>query len=317
MPQLIGALSFGLSLIALFAASTAYHDFDFGPETNARLRRLDHAAIYLLIAGTYIPTLIHLLSGTWRLAMLTLVVLLAVAGVLFEIVWFDTSSRAGAILYVAMGWLIVLAWAEIWQVITAGQATLLISGGLIYTGGALVYALKWPDPWPKVFGFHESTGTGFCRHQPGIMRSNRRTMRYGQPRIMRSIGGVSTPSTAPYRRWLPSQNHLGWESIQAAGTLKPRGASRKVIIAQMATPEKSPEKSAQTRLSSFPTIHPIPFPNPTDIPRCVTTPRRIAPEPSGSIPPSPNASPARESGPIQKPAIAEKGSQRPLSAPTE
>ena len=153
--RLIGALSFGVSLVTLFAASTAYHYFDLGPTANGKLRRLDHAAIYLLIAGTYIPSLLHLLSGFWRISMLALVVVLAVAGVLFKMLWFNTSSKAGAVLYVAMGWLIVLAGTEIWPVITAQQATLLVGGGLIYTVGAIVYALKWPDPWPEHFGSHE------------------------------------------------------------------------------------------------------------------------------------------------------------------
>jgi hemolysin III len=153
--RIVGALSFGLALILLFSASTAYHYFDLGPDANGKLRRLDHAAIYLLIAGTYVPSLIHLLSGTWRIAMLVLVGALAVAGVLFKLVWFNTSSRAGTILYVAMGWVIVIAAAEVWPVITVRQAALLFGGGVIYTLGAVVYATKWPDPWPGYFGFHE------------------------------------------------------------------------------------------------------------------------------------------------------------------
>lgn len=153
--RLAGALCFGISLIVLFAASSAYHYFDLGMDANGKLRRLDHAAIYLLIAGTYVPSLIHLLAGTWRITMLTLIAVLAVAGVLFKLVWFNTSSKAGALLYVAMGWVIVVAGFEIWPVITARQVTLLVSGGLIYTLGAVVYAVRWPDPWPDRFGHHE------------------------------------------------------------------------------------------------------------------------------------------------------------------
>lgn len=153
--RLTGALCFGLSLILLFAASTAYHYFDLGPNANGKLRRLDHAAIYGLIAGTYVPSLIHLLEGAWRITMLLVIAGLAIAGVLFKLVWFNTSSRAGALLYVAMGWVIVVAGYEIWPVITARQAILLVGGGLTYTVGALVYATKWPDPWPERFGFHE------------------------------------------------------------------------------------------------------------------------------------------------------------------
>ena len=153
--RIVGALSFGVALVVLFSASTAYHYFDLGADANGKLRRLDHAAIYLLIAGTYVPSLIHLLAGTWRIAMLALVGALAVVGVLFKLVWFNTSSKAGTILYVAMGWVIVIAAAEVWPVITLRQATLLFGGGVIYTLGAVVYAFKWPDPWPGHFGFHE------------------------------------------------------------------------------------------------------------------------------------------------------------------
>jgi hemolysin III len=153
--RLTGALIFGISLIALFAASTAYHYFDLGGDANGKLRRLDHAAIYLLIAGTYVPSLIHLLEGTWRITMLTVIGVLAVAGVLFKMVWFNTSSKGGALLYVAMGWVIVVAAHEIWPVISPRQATFLIGGGLIYTLGAVVYATRWPDPWPQRFGHHE------------------------------------------------------------------------------------------------------------------------------------------------------------------
>lgn len=153
--KLIEALCFGVSLVLLFGASTAYHYFDVEPETIAKLRRLDHAAIYGLIAGTYVPSLVHLLDGVWRLAMLALIVVLGVTGVLFKLVWFDTGSKAGAWLYVAMGWVIVLAGFEIWPVITARQLGLLVGGGIIYTLGAVVYAAKRPDPLPEVFGFHE------------------------------------------------------------------------------------------------------------------------------------------------------------------
>ncbi|HEX9783693.1 MAG TPA: hemolysin III family protein, partial [Opitutaceae bacterium] len=153
--RLTSALCFGISLIALFAASTAYHYFDFGPQANAKLRRLDHAAIYGLIAGTYVPSLLLVLSGTWRIAMLVLIATLGIAGIVFKIVWFNPTSKAGAFLYVAMGWVILLAWPQLWPVITAQQATLLVGGGVIYTVGAVVYATKWPNPWPGHFGFHE------------------------------------------------------------------------------------------------------------------------------------------------------------------
>ncbi len=155
VPRLVSMAIYGMSLVALFSASTAYHFFDLGPRGNKWLRRVDHAAIYLLIAGTYVPALTLLLSGTMRVAMLAIVLGIAMLGVLFKLVLFNAAGKAGTILYVILGWVIVIPGYYMLPRMSAESVTWLVSGGIAYTVGALIYATKRPDPWPGVFGFHE------------------------------------------------------------------------------------------------------------------------------------------------------------------
>jgi hemolysin III len=146
---------YGLSLSGLFLASSTYHFYDLGLSGNLLLRRLDHSAIFLLIAGTYLPILVHLLDGAWRITMLSIVVGLAVLGVGFKLVWFHCPRWLDASLYLAMGWMAVIPSPLLYESASASQLALLGGGGLAYTVGAIIYALKWPDPWPDRFGFHD------------------------------------------------------------------------------------------------------------------------------------------------------------------
>lgn len=157
LPSFVAMLLYGASLSLLFLASSAYHFFDLGERGNALLRRLDHAAIFLLIGGTYVPILMYLLDGTWRIAMLVGVGTLVAVGVVFKLARFDGAreSKAGTIMYVLLGWMVVIPAYEIWPAIRASSLIWLIAGGLAYTVGAVIYARKWPDPWPETFGHHE------------------------------------------------------------------------------------------------------------------------------------------------------------------
>ena len=148
---------YGVSLALLFLASSSYHFFDLGDEGNAWLRRMDHAAIFLLIGGTYVPLFMHLLDGAWRVTMLSVVGALVLGGVLFKLALFDGArkSKAGTIMYVALGWLVVVPAYKMYPAISSESLAWLVSGGLAYTVGAVIYARKWPDPWPDTFGFHE------------------------------------------------------------------------------------------------------------------------------------------------------------------
>lgn len=146
---------YGGALAGLFLASSVYHFFDLGERGNRWLRRLDHVAIFLLIAGTYVPILVHYLDGTWRVALLAVVGGLAAAGVILKLLWIDCPDWLGTGLYLGLGWLVVIPAHRILPQLSAGALAWLVVGGLAYTVGAVVFASRWPDPWPDRFGHHE------------------------------------------------------------------------------------------------------------------------------------------------------------------
>lgn len=150
-----GMALYGGSLALLFASSSLYHFLDLGPARNRWLRRLDHAAIFLLIAGTYVPPLLHLLDGAWRVGMLITMGVLAAMGVLLTLVWLESPTWLTVGTYLAMGWVVVVPAHIIFPQLAPLQMGLLVSGGVVYTAGAVVYSLKRPNPWPGVFGHHE------------------------------------------------------------------------------------------------------------------------------------------------------------------
>ena len=149
---------FGLSSVLLFTASSLLHGVNAGPIGGAWLRRFDHAAIFVLIAGTYTPVLlIALLPHRPNLALWLLVVvwLIALAGVIFKIAWINAPRWLSTGLYLAMGWLVVLAIVPVARALGTTGTIWLGIGGLIYTLGAVIYGSKRPNPLPGVFGFHE------------------------------------------------------------------------------------------------------------------------------------------------------------------
>ncbi len=154
-PKVASMAIYGSTLVALFGASSAYHFFDLGERGNKVLRRFDHAAIFLLIAGTALPVLMHMLDGPWRVTMIAITWGLAALGVLFKMTWFGCPRWLDAGMYLALGWLVVIPFPVMWPRFTSMQVVWLAAGGFAYTVGAIVYALKRPDPWPGVFGFHE------------------------------------------------------------------------------------------------------------------------------------------------------------------
>ena len=153
--QLVAFGIFGLSLVALYTASALYHLLPLSPAGVARLRRVDHVMIFVLIAGSYTPLCLLALDGNWRKGLLGLVWGLALCGTLLKLLWMDTPRWLSVMLYLGMGWIAVAAAPAISQTVPAKGIAWILIGGLVYTVGALIYGLKRPNPMPGVFGFHE------------------------------------------------------------------------------------------------------------------------------------------------------------------
>ena len=153
--QLVAFGVFGLSLIALYAASALYHLLPLSPSGVARLRRLDHMAIFVLIAGTYTPFCLLALDGGWRWGLLALIWGLALCGVLLKLLWMDAPRWLSVVLYLGMGWVAVVATPALLRAVPPDGITWMLAGGLVYSAGAVIYGLKRPNPVPGIFGFHE------------------------------------------------------------------------------------------------------------------------------------------------------------------
>jgi hemolysin III len=149
-----GALVYGLTLVALFSISALYHRPTWAPRARAWMRRLDHSAIFLLIAGTYTPICL-LLGGTKGNALLAVVWIGAVAGVVFSVAWLKAPKWLLAACAVVLGWVILPVASAVHAAVGTWGLVLIGLGGVAYTLGALTYALKRPNPFPRVFGYHE------------------------------------------------------------------------------------------------------------------------------------------------------------------
>ncbi len=154
-PKLPLMALYGASLILMFSTSTLYHFLDIGEARNQVLRKLDHCAIFLLIAGTWMPAAGHLMSGPMRTYTLLGGLAMALAGIAFKLVWIDAPRWLGTGVYVAMGWGAVIPTWHVMPLMTSTSIALLFGGGAFYSVGAIIYGTKKPDPWPGVFGFHE------------------------------------------------------------------------------------------------------------------------------------------------------------------
>jgi hemolysin III len=153
--QLVAFGVFGLSLVALYTASTLYHLLPLSPAGIARLRRADHMAIFVLIAGTYTPFCLLALDGAWQAGLLGLIWGLALCGILLKFLWMDAPRWLSVALYLGMGWAALVAAPTLFRVVPPGGIAWVLAGGVVYSAGALIYGLKRPNPVPGVFGFHE------------------------------------------------------------------------------------------------------------------------------------------------------------------
>jgi hemolysin III len=150
----MGALIYGTSLVALFSVSALYHRPTWSPRARLWMRRLDHSAIFLLIAGTFTP--LCLLIGDARgHTMLAVVWAGAGLGVLRALLWPRAPRAVATALYLLLGWAAVPLVPAMYRELGAGSLALLAAGGLLYSVGAVIYATRRPDPFPRVFGYHE------------------------------------------------------------------------------------------------------------------------------------------------------------------
>ncbi len=145
---------YGICLAGLFGISSLYHRIDWNQSRYALLSKLDHAMIFIFIAGTVTPICLLGLSPETGHRLLFLFWGAALFGVLKELFW-KTSKWVSAILYISMGWIAGPYISEFAVALGALSTWLLIVGGLIYTLGAIIYAAKWPNPFPEIFGYHE------------------------------------------------------------------------------------------------------------------------------------------------------------------
>ena len=152
----ITALSIYLAgLILSFGVSAAYHRRDWSPRNRDRMQRMDHAAIHLLIAGTYVPLGLVALPAAWGIPLVAAVGLGAVLGVFRALVVPHKWRLAGYVLYPVLGWAAVAVAPALWWNLSVTEIVLIIAGGVVYTAGFPIMLRKSPDPWPRVFGYHE------------------------------------------------------------------------------------------------------------------------------------------------------------------
>lgn len=155
MPRLLSMLIFGLSMIELYTVSALYHIINWSGSTRRVLRSIDHANIFVLIAGTYTPLCFNILTGWVRLSILIVIWVLAILGVGLSISRLKLPRWVTVALYVGMGWVVVLALPAFLALLPWIAVAILLLGGILYTIGAIVYARKLPDPFPRVWGYHE------------------------------------------------------------------------------------------------------------------------------------------------------------------
>jgi hemolysin III len=149
------AAVFATTVAAMFGVSALYHRVTWQPAARRWMRRLDHAAIYLLIAGTYTPFGLLALTGAWRWTVLPIVWGGAFAAIVLKLAWIDSPKWLTTGIAIALGWVGIVALPQLWAHSGAAAVSLLGSGGVLYTAGAVVYARRRPDPVPAVFGYHE------------------------------------------------------------------------------------------------------------------------------------------------------------------
>jgi hemolysin III len=147
---------YGVTVLGLFGTSALYHRRTWSTLRSRKImRRLDHSMIFLFIAGTYTPVAVLAMEQDTARWVLGVVWGGALAGVALKMAWPTAPSWVGVPIYLALGWVAVFVLPDLLANGGVAALVLLLTGGLLYTIGALIYATRWPDPWPRTFGFHE------------------------------------------------------------------------------------------------------------------------------------------------------------------
>ena len=171
-PARIGSAVFALSALVLFSASAALHRGRWSEATMGWLRRLDHASIFLLIAGSYTPFALLLLDGTQQAVLLSVAWGGAALGATFRVLWTSAPRWLYTPVYIALGWAAIFFVGDFVERGGPTVVALIVAGGLLYTVGGVVYGLRRPDPFPTWFGFHEVfhmlTIVAFAAHYTGV-----------------------------------------------------------------------------------------------------------------------------------------------------
>jgi hemolysin III len=154
-PKIISLAVYGVSLIVMFSASATYHMVRVKEHALEIFRKVDHAAIYLLIAGTYTPFCVNAFEGFWKWGMLSIIWSLALIGIIVKVFYIRAPRWLNAGIYLAMGWLALAAAGQMFELLPGWVIGWLIAGGALYTFGAVVYITKIFNFKPGVFGFHE------------------------------------------------------------------------------------------------------------------------------------------------------------------
>ncbi|MFT9486908.1 hemolysin III family protein [Tepidibacillus infernus] len=155
LSKLVIMTIYGISVILLYGASSLYHWIKTTPKKELVLKKLDHVAIYILIAGSYTPVFYFGLEGKWKWAMLISVWVLAIIGIILKIWFIHLPRYVSTAFYVSLGWIALVPLFQLIGQLPTGAMVLMFVGGVAYTIGAIIYATKWLDFFPNRFGFHE------------------------------------------------------------------------------------------------------------------------------------------------------------------
>ncbi len=151
----LAAVIYSIALAGMYGVSAMYHRLPWSPNARRRMKRLDHSMIFVLIAGTYTPFALLVLSPPWRWIVLSVVWVGAAIGIALKMFRIDGLRALAGAMYIGLGWVVVIASPQLFSRMPWEASVLIAIGGLLYTAGAIVLASRRPDPSPRVFGYHE------------------------------------------------------------------------------------------------------------------------------------------------------------------